>query len=189
MRPSHEELKQLWIYSCARGSLHEAEEWLDAMEHTVPNTSQFRALVTAAVVAYARPFTKSQVTSNERIVPLKDVSAPLELKDAHILMLDLRDKVIGHKDATPAKADATTPNIIIIQRDATGFDLHTMMVKSMKPDVVKNVKILCAHFVAHCETQLRPIMERLGPAIVHFPIGRYELLVTEPPNDWIRTIN
>jgi hypothetical protein len=186
MRPSHDELKSLWIYSYSRASLLEAQQWLDSMDHTDPKSPQFRALVCASVVAYARPFMISQVTQKERVVPLKGVLPPSPLNATHAMVLKLRDKVMGHKDATPAKGDSTTPNIMLIRRDATGFDLHTIIIEGMELETRTEVKALCSHFVAHCEAQVHPIIARYGSEIMRHPVGTYELLVTEPPHDWIR---
>jgi len=104
------------------------------------------------------------------------------------MALKLRDKVMGHKDATPAKGDSTTPNVMIIRRDPTGFDLHTVIIEGMEAATRREMKGLCAHFVAHCESQVRPIIAQYGPEIMRRPIGAYELLVTEPPDDWIRPL-
>ena len=188
MRPSYEELKRLWLYSYSRASLIEADQWLDAMPQTDPKTPQFRALICAVVVAYARPFTASQVTPTERVVPLKGVVPPPQLSAAHEMILKLRDKVMGHKDATPAKGDSTTPNVMIIDRDAKGFDLHTIIIEGMEPETQREVKSLCSHFIAYCHAQVDPIVKHYGPEIMLRPIGRYQLLVSQPPNDWIRAI-
>src|SRR6266542_2572025 len=177
MRPSHEELKTLWVYCYARASLLEAEQWLDAMGHTDAESSQFRALLCAAVVAYARPFTISQVTPKERLVPLDGVLPPPQLVASHAMLLKSRDKLFGHKDGTPAKGDSTTPNLLLIRRRATDVDLHTVFVKEMGPHTRKEAKELCSHFVAHCESLAQPILDRCQPEIMRRPIGVYELLV------------
>jgi hypothetical protein len=168
--------------------LIEADQWLDAMPETDPRSPQFRALICAAVVAYARPFTACQVTPTERVVPLKGVPPPPQLSSTHAMILKLRDKVMGHKDATPARGDSTTPNVMIIRRDATGFDLHTIIIEGMEPETRNEVKSLCSHFVGYCESQVESINAHCGPEIMRHPIGAYELLVTEPPNDWIRAL-
>ena len=186
MRPSHQELKDLWLYSYSRGSLLEADQWLNVMDQTDLESPQTSALVCATVVAYARPFTISQVTGKERVVPLKGVSPPSHLSASHEMVLKLRDKVIGHKDATVAKGDTATPNIILVNRDATGFDIHTIIVRGMAPNIRKELKSLCSHFVAYCEAQIRPLFTRYGQEIMRHPIGVYELLVTEGPDDWIQ---
>jgi|SRR5581483_1202525 len=186
MRPSHEELKQLWLYSYSRASLLEAQQWLYAMEHTDEKSPQFRALICASVIAYARPFTTSQVTAKERVVPLQGVLAPPALEAAHATVLKLRNKLMGHKDATPAKGDPATPNVMLIRRNAKGFDLHTIIVEGMLPETRKEVISLCDHFVAHCVSHVQPIIDHYGPEIMRHPIGLYELLVTEPPNDWLK---
>ena len=70
---------------------------------TVQNPSHIQALVYAAVVAYCRPFTKSQVKTDERVVPLGGVLPPSHLANAHNNLINLRNKVIGHKDAVPER--------------------------------------------------------------------------------------
>ena len=164
----------------------EADQWLDAMDQTAPDSLQARALIYAAVVAYARPFTISQVTPKERVVPLKDIPPPLHLAATHTMILDLRNKVIGHKDATPAVGNVATPNIILIKLDATGLNLRTVNIKGMTPGIRKEWKSLCSHFVAHCVAQIHPLFMRYYSEIRRQPDGVYELLVTEPPDDWIR---
>lgn len=119
-------------------------------------------------------------------MPLKGIPPPPDLGATHAMILKLRDKVMGHKDATPANGDAASPNIMLIRRDATGFNLHTIIIEGMTAETQKEMTGLCSHFVAHCESQVGPIIARYGPEVMSRPIGEYELLVAEPPNDWIR---
>jgi hypothetical protein len=186
MRPSHEDLKRIWLYSYSRASLLEAKEWLDAMDHPDLKSLQMRAFVCATTVAYARPFTPSQITAKERVVPLKGVQPPKQLRATHENVLKFRDKVMGHKDAIAAKGDLKSPNSICIRRDADGFNLHTIIFEGMELETRKEVKSLCDYFVLHCDALIQPILTRCGPEIMRHPIGEYELLVTEPPNDWIK---
>jgi len=67
MRPTSADLKGLWLHAYSRSSLIQAGHWVADME-TRNSQSQFRALICAAVVAYARPFTTPRVTKSERIV-------------------------------------------------------------------------------------------------------------------------
>src|SRR5665213_1732262 len=125
MRPEIEDLKSLWLHAYSRSSLLQAVEWIEHMNRGISSSFELRALVTAVVVAYARPFTKSQVTPSERMIPLNGVAPPSELLSTHYEILDFRNKVIGHIDALPAGGHSGTPNKVLVRRDATGFDLHT----------------------------------------------------------------
>lgn len=188
MRPTVQELCSIWLYAYSRSSFLEAETWIVAMQHVPTESPLMRSLTCSAVVSNARPFTKSQITSDKRVVPLQGILAPPNLTSTHEMILKLRDKVIGHKDAIPGKKDSSTPNIILIKRDASGFDLNTVEVKAMAPEVQAQVKSLCCFFVKHCESHLKPLMDRFTPEVVQHPIGLYELLVSEPPSPWIREI-
>ncbi|HLP08677.1 MAG TPA: hypothetical protein VK178_10955 [Opitutaceae bacterium] len=152
------------------------------MSNTATGTPQFEALICATVVAYARPFTKSQITDKKRIIPLKDVPPPSSLHNTHSMLLKLRDKVMGHKDATPASGDTKSPNILVLDRDRDGFNLHTIRIGGMETRTRSETQALCGYFVQICEAQLKPLIERHGPEIMKQPIGRYELLVNEPPH-------
>ena len=188
MRPPVADLKRIWLYAYARSSLIQADQWILELEHIDTNSSAYRALITAIVVAYARPFTQSQVSSSERAVPLRDVSPPTNLSDTHRDLLNLRNKVIGHADALPAVGHTETPNKVLIVRDKTGFNLHTVLTADMTSEEKQNVRALCRHFIAHCDAQLDDLVRRYGAELPTTP-GTYEVLIVEPPAEWIRRFN
>ncbi len=138
------------------------------------------------VVAYARPFTKSQITSDIRLIPLKDVHPPSKLASTHRMVLELRDKVFGHKDAVPSKAHTTTPNIVLIRRMPSDFQFHAVIVDEILPSLLLEIKELCSFFVTHCESRLAPFIDRYRAEIMQHPEGFYELVIGEPRQQWLR---
>ena len=106
MRPTVEDLQAIWLFTYSRVSLLEAAEFFAELDVVEPESVQGRALIEATLVAYARPFTACFLPPNRKKVngPLKDVSPPEHLAEFHKRCAILRDTVIGHKDATPAKA-------------------------------------------------------------------------------------
>lgn len=188
MRPTAQDLFNIWRYAYSRSSFLEAETWIVAMQHVPAESPLMRSLICSAVVSYARPFTKSQITSDKRVVPLRGILAPPDLTPTHEIILKLRDKVIGHKDAIPEKKDPSTPNIVLIKRDASGFDLDTVEVKAMAPEVQAQVKSLCCFFVKHCESHLKALVDRYTVEVMRHPIGLYKLIVSEPPSPWIQEL-
>jgi hypothetical protein len=186
MRPSHDELKRLWLHAYSRSSLHEANEWLDVLPSAPADSSVARALICAAVVAYARPFSRFRVTPTEEVAPLRGIAPPQHLVENHQDAIDLRNKMIGHKDATPAKRHATTPNMVLIHLTPTHFDLHTTMIGGMDEPVRLALKELCLFFVRHCETVMKPLTKALFPEISKRQPGTYELVISEPPAEWLR---
>jgi hypothetical protein len=185
MRPTFEDLKTIWLLCYSRSAFHEAIEWIDEMD-AAHVRSITKALVYAAVVAYGRPFTQSQVTREQRAVPLAGVSPPPHLATTHNDLLNLRNKVIGHKDAMPAEGHSDTSNMILLRRLEGSFELYTTTVLEMEPEQRKAVKELCAYFIGHCETKLRPLTRRYYSEVMRLEPGVYELLVSEPPSQWVR---
>ena len=57
MRPTVEDLQAIWLFTYSRASLLEAKEFLAELDKVMPESLQYRALIYAAIVAYARPFT------------------------------------------------------------------------------------------------------------------------------------
>jgi hypothetical protein len=186
MRFSTDELKRLWLHAYSRSSLNEAVEWIDALPHLPPDLPLGRALVCAAVVAYARPFSRCRVSPTEEVAPLQGIAPPMHLIERHRDALNLRNKVIGHKDATPAKGHSTTPNMVLLNIAATQFDLHTTMIGGMDEPTRLALKELCLFFIQHCENIMRPLTNALFPEIMKKSPGVYELIISEPPEDWIR---
>lgn len=185
-RPTLDELKSLWLNAYSRSSLQQARRWIDEMESAAPEPEKFRALLWATVVAYTRPFTQSQVTPTERVIPLAQVPVPQHLQSTHERLLDFRNKVIGHMDATPAKGHAESPNVVLFILDATGYDLHTKLPIDMDMTLRNELKELCTHFVNHCERELRPLMQQYLPDVMSRPPDSYELVVCEPPDEWLK---
>src|SRR5260370_3945197 len=101
VRPTFDDLKHFWAMVYSRSALLESDGWLSKMD-SVSDEEIMSALVCAVIAAYGRPFTQSQVAARERIVPLGDVAPPKHLESTHRDLLNIRNKVIAHKYATPA---------------------------------------------------------------------------------------
>lgn len=187
MRPTVDELKSLWLHAYSRSSLIQADGWVVDLETTDPPTTKYRALVSAIIVAYCRPFTKSQVTRSERVVPLTGVEPPAELELTHSNLLGLRDKVIGHADALPAKGHDETPNKVLISRDATGFYLHTVLTSDIGPEERQKVRQLCRHFIDYCDEKLNALMAKFAGDVPALP-GAYEVMITPEPEEWLKAV-
>jgi len=98
----------------------------------------------------------------------------------------MRNKVIGHKDAMPAEGHSSTPNILRLRRDSTGFDIHTLITMEMDLALRQRVQDLCSHFVAYCDREFDEIVRRYPAEFSAIPPGDYDILLSEPPDDWIR---
>ena len=187
VRPTVDELKSLWLFAYARSSLYEAMEWLDLLPKLPAGSALERAVICAAVVAYVRPFSECRVRPKEKIVPLKGVAPPDDLAGNHQDAIDLRNKMIGHKDATPAERHSSTPNMVLAHVENAHVAFHTTMIGGMDDSVRLALKNLCLFFIAHCEKYMKPITKVLAPEIRRkYQPGIYELVISEAPNEWIK---
>jgi hypothetical protein len=185
MRPTVKDLEDIWMFTYARASLIEAANYVAELDKVAPKSIQYRALIDAAVIAYGRPFTACWVSAKRKVVPLKDVPIPEHLAEAHEHARNLRNTMVGHKDATPSEGYTATPNIVLVEIDRGNFGLNTAMLGEMGPELKEALRELCPHFVNHCEANLRRLKKVYLSEVVKNPPGVYELVISEPPADWL----
>jgi hypothetical protein len=190
MRPAFEDLKNFWILAYSRGAFLEVVRFVDAMQRTAAFSIERQALTHAAVVSYARPFTKSQITRDQRVIPLNGVLPPPRLASLHEELLAMRNTVIGHKDATLGKGKSGVPNMVIIYRgEGEKTSLRTIAIANFSPAKLLAIRELCAHFIKHCDEQGHPIMVRCKSAVFSLRRGVYGLSVSKPPDKWATPID
>jgi hypothetical protein len=93
--------------------------------------------------------------------------------------------MIGHKDATPAKGYTATPNVVLVGIDRDDFDLNATIIGRLQPHMKEALGELCDYFVNHCETILQGWKMVYGPEVMKHAPGEYELVISEPPVDWL----
>src|SRR5262249_12396466 len=157
-------------------SFIEAFEWLDLLPTTKPDSPTMQAILCAAVVTYARPFSRFRVSPTKEIAPLSGVAPPKHLRGNHKDALLLRNKVIGHKDAMPAKHHTTTPNIVLLHVIPPLLEVHTTTVGGMEESTRKALKELCVFFRKHCEKIMQPVTKKYVSEIMKRSPGVYELI-------------
>lgn len=155
------------------------------MDSGKPESVELRALIDAAFVAYARPFSKCKVPHGPRVAPLKDVPAPVSLAYFHKSALIARNTMVGHKDATPAEGYTATPNVVLVDVDSDNFAVNCVMIGEMKDSLRHALKELCDYFVKHCERELSLWKKSYGCEVMKNPPNKYELVISDPPHDWI----
>jgi hypothetical protein len=120
----------------------------------------------------------------KKVVPLKGVLPPQHLAEAREYALILRDTVIGHKDATPAKGYTATPNIVPVGIYADNFSLNSVTIGEMET-LKSALPEHCDYFVKQCEGNLSRLRKIYLSELLKNPPGTYELVISEPPADWI----
>jgi hypothetical protein len=186
MRPTVEDLQAIWLFTYSRSSFIDAADFLNELDKAAPESLLHRALVDAAIMAYARPFRNCFLPpERRRVVPLKDVQPPEHLAEAHKHALDLRDTVIGHKDATPADGYTATMNRVLVGNYPDEFSLSSAMIGEMLPPLRKALRELCAHFRKHCESNMDRLRKQYRSEFDRHPAGKYELVISESPAAWL----
>jgi hypothetical protein len=186
MRPTIEDLQSIWLFTYSRAAFIDAAEFVGELDKVATKSLLHRALVDAAIMAYARPFRSCYLPpERERVVPLDGVLPPQRFAVAHQHALDLRDTVIGHTDATPAKGYTSTMNRAVVGLDSDYLSLNSIMIAEMQPRLKKELTELCAYFRQHCETNLSRLKKLYLSEFTKHEPGEYELVIVEPPADWL----
>jgi hypothetical protein len=118
-------------------------------------------------------------------VPLDGVSPPQHLANVHEEILILRNKTIGHKDATPGKGYTATSNIVLVDIHPDRISLNIAMIGTVTPSLRNLLNDLCVHFVKHCDENLNRLKKLYRAEFLKKPPGEYELVISEPPADWL----
>jgi hypothetical protein len=193
MRPTVEDLQAIWRFTYSRSSLLDAKNFIGqlsevppAFGEVTPESLRYRALVEAAVVSYGRPFTTCYLPpKRQQVVPLQGVSPPEHLAEFHENALIMRDTMIGHKDATPARGYKASPNIVFVRIFPDTYSLNGVMLGEMLPPLKKAFPQLCDHFVRHCESNLSQLTQPYRSEFMQNAPGEYELMIIEPPAAWL----
>ena len=114
MRPTVEDLQAIWLFTYSRDSLLDAAGFLErnsTRQHpdrftTAPWMRRDHSLCAAVYGLLAATRKKGRAAQGR--------SPPQHLAESHEHALILRDTMIGHTDATPAKGYTATPNSVVM---------------------------------------------------------------------------
>ena len=182
--PSHHERLQIWRYTYARQSFFEAMTAAKLLNTDMTLSPTIKSALTCQViVAYARPFTKSQLTQEKRQPLVPAGAVPVLLKERHQSLLDMRDQVIGHKDAT-AFPDAAF-NKVLVKSYPGSVEIHTVPVGGIEPTAARETICLCRGLIFYCEQALAPFSRAYLLGVHQPPAGLYVLSTSENPDSWL----
>jgi hypothetical protein len=193
VNPSEQERIAIWKWAYARDCLLNCSSFLDelAAENNYPD-KVIRALNDAAIVSYGQPFTSWEVSPKISGVrakisnkPLAQIAPPDELKTAHDQLIELRHKVVAHKDAIGGNFGKVSP--VHILRDSTGFDVAPIQLARLHRPLIDKAKQLCTFYINHCASELSPIIKKYKDSIFARDVGKYEL-VLDPSADWLKPL-
>ena len=171
---------EIWRLTYATSSLHEAR---GAAKYLLANRNldwdSKKAFVTQLVIAYARPFTKCQLTSSLRAAPLAESLVPHQFVDLHREHWDIRNRAVGHKDATAFPSQPL--NRVVLHVDDGGLELTTTSVYDLSDDALRRTIELCELLVRHCGSELQKYMSHFAGV----PPGDYLMSTESAPVAWL----
>ena len=143
--------------------VREARGYFAALATELPEVAR-RGLMTAAIVAYARPFvgvrsgSAVQEATSQLKVKLQDVFTAEDIGQHHQL-LALRQKVVAHTDygVKPVRRYEGT-------RHQFSMDLHHFELLDQGVDPVRSAR-MCSKLEAHCFTQCLGLNEAIVRAV------------------------
>jgi hypothetical protein len=201
MRPNLKDLQDIWLLIYARDSMREARRYLvalDQFDHPYlldplddPEAHQsvcYRGLRDAAIIAYARPFTRCNLPlAKERRIALEDMPPPVHLEECHRHLMRWRHTLIGHKDATPADGWQDTPNKVVVAITISG-EIHCgsrIPTGKMSPETRDGFGQLCTYFVDQCQARIFRWQELYKAELMINAPGEYEMVISEPDDAWL----
>ncbi len=153
--PTIEERKQLWIFAYARASFREALSFSEAiLKVGSENICAQDGLSIAATVAYSRPF------KQRRSVKLCDSIVPSEYSDLHDTIIQIRDKVITHRDVDGPIADWGLVNDIILEKRGSFTRLETRS-PFMSIELAQRLMSLSSHLIERMDERIEPIILKI----------------------------
>jgi hypothetical protein len=179
--PSESDRIEIWRLTYACSSLHEAR---GAAKYLLANRNlawdSKKAFLTQLVIAYARPFTKCQLTASIRAAPLAEGLVPHQFIDLHREHWEMRNRAVGHKDATAFPSRPLNKVLLHVDDDGS-LELTTTSVYDLSDDALRRTIDLCELLVRHCASELQKYM-------LHFagmPPGEYLMSTESAPVAWL----
>jgi hypothetical protein len=173
--PTFEERVEFWKYSYARSSFIEAVTYLDLFSRSGADRATHRALTVAILVAYSRPFKQRPA------VRLADDFVPVNHKDTHSDAIEMRDKVVAHRDLDGPVAEWGFVSQLELHYDAGGLELNTRS-PYLTDALVPRLRNLAAALTEKADRELDDFVQtylRLHPQ------GIYVVSLDENPVEWL----
>lgn len=186
---TRQERLDLWRYVYSRSSFLEARaaaQFLLRDQHGLEHYYRV-ALLTALVIAYARPFSCAQIDRTRRVIPMADVPVPDRYKDLHETLLEMRHQVFGHKDATRPVLESGVLNEVHFVRKGDYVDVHTVLPGSYEEADLRATCQLIDDLVAKLDAKINTLVESHPLPIAGE--GVYRLNLDESKKPWIEKVH
>lgn len=179
--PSQADRIQFWKHAYARASFVQSQVFIELLLRENPdfNTTLRRALTVAIVTTYCRPF------KQRKPVRLSDEIVPSKYQEIHNKAIELRDKVIAHRDIDGPTADWGFVSQLRVTVGQTGVTFDTLS-PNIDNDMATNLKPLIKELVVMMDTEMTPFLKKFNPLP---PPATYVISLEETPTEWLIPIS
>lgn len=180
-QPSKIDRIAFWKHTHALRSFKKSNGFLEVLlkENPAVGSPQRGALTIAIVIAYCCPF------KQRGPVKLSEDVVPAEYRAVHNEAIDLRDKVLAHRDIDGPDTDWEFINQIRVIVEES-----EMFIDTSSPDignsVAANFLALTNHLVRAMEKETRPFLQNINPRP---PKGCYLVSLEDKPTEWLQAVS
>lgn len=145
-------------WSISSHDFEDAHEYLKAIDPSIDGTIQ-RALLSAAIVAYGRPFKRNDTNPKAH----RCISLPADLFDA--TSLGLHDKIIGLRDRGIAHSDFDLKPTARVQRNDSGVMTWSKPFNPLSEGIsIESFRVMAWRLHMHCVSEMFRLNNQLNGA-------------------------
>lgn len=183
MNPSKEERIKFWMELHARSSFVDTFlfcESLIALPELQLFTLPHKALTISILVNYSRPF------KQRKGVRLPESIVPGEFDYRHKSLIELRDKVVAHRDLDGPHGNFGFVSQLRVLRDAEGISCQTFS-PFIDKKAAKETWNLCQSLNKAIEPSIFQFIQKYSPYLLTNP-GEYIVSLDDNPHKWLTRV-
>lgn len=176
--PTWHERLAFWRDCYALSAFRDVHDYIPRWERRDPSDIGLRrALEVAILVSYARPFKQREK------VRLETEIVPVSFKHTHAEVIDLRDKVIAHRDTDGPSGDWNFINDLIIGKEDEWHVTIQTNTPGISDESMASLKKLVDHLIPVMERRTEAFRAQLYPLLGE---GWFKISLAESPVDWLQ---
>jgi hypothetical protein len=178
-QPTCRERLDFWRDCYALSAFRDVHDYIPRWERRDPEDVGFRrALEVAILVSYARPF------KQRKRVRLEKEIVPARFRETHEEVIELRDKVIAHRDTDgPSSGGWDFINDLIIGKEKEWHVTIQTNTPGMSDESMTSLKRLVDHLIPIMEHRTAAFRMRLYPLLGD---GWFKISLAESPVAWLQ---
>jgi hypothetical protein len=174
--PSYRDRAAFWRDSYARSSFVHAAAFVSAMFRELYSVER-DAFTIAITAAYCRPF------KQRKSVRLSEDLVPAEHKETHDTLIEMRDKVIAHRDLVGPNAEWGFVSDLHVSVKSRQMELNTISPK-ITDELAQKVLALTGHLISVLDERINAFVgHNLGRVFRND--GTYVVSLDDDPAEWL----